>query len=151
MLKVAEAVANQGYIKLSDAFKFAFPSQTYKTDIARQRLLQIPLACIRLGDPKLGNSCWYLVAHVEGVNYSKFACFSEALLTNKTAATIQRSEIKALLGLAQSDRERELIRYSIFRASGATPSAARKNFGFDSMKERSKLVLMAIEEARNIR
>lgn len=98
-------MVKEGFVRLSDTFKSAFSSQTYKSDIARQQFLQMSLACIQVGDPKMGNSCWYLVAFVEGVDYEKFACFAEALLATKTVLTIHRSEIKALQGLAQSDRE----------------------------------------------
>lgn len=139
LLRVAKVVDKEGFIQLSEAFKLAFPSQTYRTNIARERFLQMPLACIRFGELKAGNSCWYLVAFVEGVDYDKFACFTDALLANKTTTSkISKSEIRALVGLAQSDRERELIKCSVFKASGLTPTAARRHFGFDSMNERSK-------------
>ena len=154
LLKVARAVNEHGFIKLSDAFKLAFPEQIYKTDIARLRILQVPLASIRVGELKSGNSCWYLVPFVEGLDYNKFVPFLEALMVSKetrTVSKVTRSEIKALLGLAQSDRERELVRYSFYRASGVSPTTARRQFGFDSMRERSECVQEAIEQARQIR
>ena len=58
--------------------------------------------------------------------------------------------MKALLGLAQSDRERELIRYSVFKASGVSSTTARKSFGFEQMNHRAKCVESALEEARCI-
>ena len=73
LLKVAEVVNKDGFVKLSDAFALACPTQTYRTNTARERFLQMPLACIQVGDPKAGNSSWYLVAFVEGVDYDKFA------------------------------------------------------------------------------
>ena len=82
----------------------------------------MPLTCIRVGDPKAGNSSWYFVAFI-GVDYDKFSHFIDALLVNKTTTSkISKSDIAALVGLAQSDRERELIKCSIFKASGLTPS-----------------------------
>lgn len=128
LLKVAEVVHKEGFVKLSDAFKLAFPTQSYRTNIARERFLQMPLACVRVGDLKAGNSSWYLVAFMEGVDYDKFANF---LLMNKATTStsrISKSEIRALVQLAQSDRERELIKCSIFKASGLTPTAARRHF-----------------------
>ena len=107
--------------------------------------------CVRVGDPKQGTLCWYLLAFVEGVDYVRVACFIEAVLSTKSASTIQKSEIKALLSLAQSEREQELIKCSIFKASGLTPTAARRNFGFESMNERSQRLQETIEEARNTR
>lgn len=42
-------------------------------------MLQMPLACIRVGTPESGKAAWFLVEYVEGVNYTSFAHFSEAL------------------------------------------------------------------------
>lgn len=60
---------------------------------------------------------------------------------------MDKNKIKALLGLATSDRERELIRYSVFKASGLTQTGARKQFGMDTRAER---VEKCIEEAPSI-
>ena len=51
--------------------------------------------------------------------------------------------------LAQSDRERELVCYSVFRASGLSYTAAR-TFAFEGMKGREVRVMKAIEEARTV-
>lgn len=136
LLSVANYVLQKGYCMLSKAFKMAFPTQQYKADIARQRMLQMPLTCIRVGTPESGTAAWFVVEYVEGVNYIIFAHFSEALFgagTRSQTVGIDRGEIKALLGLAQSDREREIIRYSIFKTSGLSSSAARQKFGFEKM------------------
>ena len=53
---------------IASAYRSAFPLHTYKPDIARLRLLQMPLACICLGNLKQGTSCWYLVEYVQGVD-----------------------------------------------------------------------------------
>lgn len=53
--------------------------------------------------------------------------------------------------LAQSDHERELIRYSVFKSSGLTPTTARKQFGVERTQERSEHVQECIQEAQNIR
>ena len=53
---------------------------------------------------------------------------------------MDKNKIKALLGLATSDRERELIRYSVFNASGLTQTSARKQFGFEGMDARAENV-----------
>lgn len=109
----------------------------------------MPLACIRVSDVKKGTSCWYLVEFVEGVHYMKFACFADALQGTRTSSpTIDKTHVKALLGLAQSDRERELIRYSVFQSSGLSATATRKKFGFESMHVRFRRVTAVIEEAR---
>ena len=76
---------------------------------------------------------------------------TEARSRGKCVAVMEKSEVKALLGLAQSDHERELIRYSVFKSSGLTPTTARKQFGFERTQERSEHVQECIQEAQNIR
>ena len=148
---IAIAIRDNGYLKLSTAYKSAFPIHAYKTDIARLRLLQMPLACIRLGCPKKG-SAWYLIEFFQGVDYTKFALFAAAALSGKpSGSNLGRAEIKALLGLAQSDRERELIRYSTFRSSGVSLTAARKQFGFQNMQARILHIEECVKEAYDIR
>ncbi len=107
LLSVANCVEWEGHTRLSTAFKMAFPSQAYKTDIARQRTLQMPLACIRVAIPESVKAAWFLVEYVDGVNYN-FAQLAEALFgarPHSQTVGIGSGEIKTLLGLAQSDRE----------------------------------------------
>ena len=41
-----------------------------------------------------------------------------------------KDHLGQLLALAQSDRERECIKYAVFKTSGLSASAARKFYGF---------------------
>lgn len=77
MLSIANTFRTSGYAKLSVAFKCAFPTLSYKTDIARERVLQMPLACVRLGSPEKGTAFWFLVEYIEAVYFDKFICFAE--------------------------------------------------------------------------
>lgn len=154
MMSVAYRVLGEGYCLLSDAFRLAFPDQTYKADIVMQRFLQMPLASIRVGIPQSGRSAWYLIEFVEGVDYVKFARLSDTLFLSGTpshSVGIDRDKVKALLGLACSDRERELIRYSVLKASGLSLTGARRHFGFERMHERATAVEECIEEAQRVR
>ena len=154
LMSVAFRVLEDGYCMLAEAFRLAFPDQKYKADIAMQRFLQMPLALIRVGTPQSGCAAWFLVEYVEGVDFVNFAHFSEAIFRSRTSSQpigMDRDKIKALLGLARSDRERELIRYSIFKTSGLTSTAARQQFGFERMHERAKRVEECLEEAHSIR
>ena len=56
-----------------------------------------------------------------------------------------------MLTLAQSDRERELVKYTAFKTSGLTASAAGHRYGFDNMSERTARVEACIEECLHIR
>lgn len=113
------------------AFKSAYSAQTYKTDAAIQRFLQMPLVCIK---PK-EKQTWFLVEFVEGTNYIRFALFVDAL-GSKKAAPVSKAEVRSLLEINQCNRECELVRYSIFKTSGLSYTAARKMCGFEDMRNR---------------
>lgn len=53
--------------------------------------------------------------------------------------------------MATTDRDRELIRYSVYKASELTSSGARKQFGFNSIQERANHVEECIQTAQDIR
>ena len=154
MLSVAAHVVKEGYCMLAEGFKSAFPGQKYKTDIAIARLLQMPLAVIRVGAPEGGRAAWFLIEYAEGVDYINFSHFCQALFradSPSPTSSLDKKAIKGLLSLARSDRERELIRYTAFKSSGMTSTAARHRFGFENMKERVERVEDCIEAARKIR
>ena len=154
MIQVASSVLKDGYMLLSFAFKKAYPTQTYKSDIAILRFLQMPLAAVRIGTPESGMAKWFLLEFVCGVDYTKFAHFAEAGLLKNTDSkkpNMTKSEVQQLLKLAGTDRDRELIRYSVYMMSGLAPSRARKEFGFDSIAERAARVEECIKEAQTIR
>ena len=154
MCDVASCVLNDGFIPLSKAFRLVFPSQVYKSDMALSRLLRLPLAAVRVGTPDSGISRWFLVEYVAGVNYISFAQFAEMTFQSTPSSKevhIDKSKVKTLLGLACSDRERALIRYSLNKASGLTPTASRKYFGFEQMEKKASHVEESLEEAHRIR
>ena len=68
LLSVASRILKEGFCMLSEGFKLAFPNQVYKSDIAMQCFLQMPLASIRVGTPQSGKAAWLLVEYMEGVN-----------------------------------------------------------------------------------
>ena len=65
--------------------------------------------------------------------------------------SISKSDIKQLLSLAQGDREKECLRYVIYKTSGMSQTCARRQFGFEKMKERSERVQNCIDQVREIR
>ena len=98
MLHIAQAMSSNGVQKLSVAFKTAFPMLTYKQDLARQRLLQMPVVCVRLGVIRNQTQCWYLVEFVQGVDYKKFVHFANAVHSAKPATSPANtlSEVKSI-------------------------------------------------------
>lgn len=65
--------------------------------------------------------------------------------------SLSKPELNELLLLAQSDRERELVRYTAFRASGLSKSGARRQYGFQDLFERTAKVEECVQEAKCIR
>lgn len=152
LYSVALHVLQHGYYLLSEAYKTAFPHLKYQSQNALQIFLQMPLAAVRIGTPQSGTAAWYLLEYI-GVKYFQVVQFLEAMLFSWQGSVqiVAKSELKALLGLAQSDRERELIRYSVFRSSGLSASRARRHLGLENMQQRSERIFQCIQEAQQIR
>ena len=62
----------------------------------------------------------------------------------------EKSIVKMLLSIAQSDREHECVRYVIYKASGMTSIAIRRAYGFENMKSRGTNVEEAVYEIQKI-
>ena len=73
----------------------------------------------------------------------------QASVTARPSMT--KDQLIQLLTLTQSDREREVIKYAVYKSSGLTPSAARRLYGFEEMSRREDMVKGAIQDAQNIR
>ena len=105
---IVSAVLKEGYIRLSDAFRMAFPGIIYHSHSAKSRILQLPLAALRLGNPDSGNSEVYLIEHSPGNNYHHILDLMTSLLSKTKAGpklAISKEELKDMLRLAGSDRE----------------------------------------------
>ena len=103
---VASHVLEHGFYSLSDAYKSAFPHLFYQLQNALQLFLQMPLAGVHIGRPESGTSAWYLLEYIEGVTYVQVVQFLEATMSHqRSVQSIQKRELKTLLGLAQSGRE----------------------------------------------
>jgi len=116
-------------------------------------LLQLPLASIRVGQPNSGTAWPLLVEHQKSLDYTKLSIMINSFLKCSQAATkcIDKSTVQKLLGIAQSDHEKQFICYAVFKASGITPTQARKQFGFENMTEKAQQVEACINSVRAIR
>lgn len=152
-LKVIEIVYEQGYCILSEAYKLVSEVVKYTAERARNKLLQMPLVAIRIGDPDTGYSFTVLVEKFSGTDYSKFRAILNGLVPVKPAEgdSLKKSVVKMLLSVAQSDRERNCLRYAIYHASGMTPTEIRRKYGFQDMAARASDVDMALSEVQQIR
>ena len=150
MIKAANIVMEKGITPLKSLFQSCFPGVTYHTPNAKRRLLQMPLAALLIKinkDPKV-----YVMELNPGVDYEKLIDICESSNSSATSSkTFSKIDLQNLLSLAQNDRERELVRYATFKASGLTPSSARRCYGFENMTERTARVEACIEESLHIR
>ena len=64
---------------------------------------------------------------------------------------MEKSCVKMLLSLAQSDRERQCIRYAILKASCITPTQARRRYGVSSISQSAAKVEEAISDVVKIK
>lgn len=153
LLKVAKEVLDKGYCILSQAFRMARPSAKYCAERARGLLLQMPLVSITIGNPSKGRSFSILIEKFPGTDYAKIGTILNGLAMSFTPkeSTLEKSVVKMLLSIAQSDRERECVRYAVFKASGMTATAVRRAYGFEKMGARALSVEAALSEVRQIR
>ena len=150
MLLVAEIVLNNGCVKLKSAFLEAFPSVKYVQQHSRRRLLPMPLACVRI-DYRPGQSECFLIEHNEAVDYRNFAEILRNLIPRTATTSVDRGVVKSMLGLCQTDRERELLRCAVVKSAGLSATQARKQLGFGSMSQRMTRLNEVIKHAEYIR
>ena len=154
MLQVANTVCVEGYCLLSQAFSIVSPKVKYRAEQARRMLLQIPLVSIRIGEPSSGKSFTLLVEKIHGADFAKIGFFINSLASSFKGINpkvMEKSCVKMLLSLAQSDRERQCIRYTVLKASGITPTEARRRYGFSSISQSVSKVEEAISESIKIK
>ena len=117
-------------------YSTAFPHLTYQPTQAKRRLLQMPIDALRLGEPSSGYAAVQLMELVPGVDYFMIFHFLRASPHGGCTPSVSKQELKHLLGLAQSNKERECLLYAEYKASGLSATQARKHFGLDNMSER---------------
>ena len=146
MIHAAIIVLEEGIITLKHVFTTIFPSVTYHTINAKRRLLQMPLVAIHLQYAKE----LYLMEKVDGLDYEKLVKFLNSQIQNTLRGGISREELKKLMLISESERERQCIRYAVFKSSCTTPSEARRKYGFDRMDEKAAQVEACIKQAEEI-
>ena len=80
LLKVARHIEKEGFMYLKDAFVLSSPGKVYSALHARQKLLQMPLAAVAIGNHQKRTRRLVLVQKQQFVNYKVF----QSLLTKST-------------------------------------------------------------------
>ena len=148
MIRVANEIIEKGVMKLSDAFKLCSPHVKYKSVQARRKLLQMPLSVVAIGSFKEGTLCLYLLKKFKPANWSIIqAIMSKVNTSKKYPIELSKTEVKKLLDLAESESERERLKYAVVKSSGISNSKAKTVYGFCDMGDKKSKVEQAMEEA----
>lgn len=120
LFSIAQKVLTNEFVLLAEAYRSAFPQVTYHSITSKQCVLRMPLVAIRVGPPESGVSQIYLFEHEGGVNFWSFLHLLNSFHHEKSKKilALTKQELQGILSIAQSDSEREAIRYTAFKASG---------------------------------
>ena len=153
MLKVPQKIIADGYMKLKVAFKMVSPNVTYTSLHARRKLLQMLLASLGIGERSKGNYRVFLVEKNSSVHYNIFKSLLNNLVTGeqKDKTVLSRETVDKLLKLAESEGEKQRLKFAIVGSAGLSSTKAKSIYGFDDMTAKTKKVKDALEEATAIR
>lgn len=155
ILQAAELVLAEGVTPLSHVFKTVFPNVSYNSGIAKRRLLQMPTAVVRIEKKSPSAAELYIMEKFENFDYACLVKFLNTLSSSRLSEPrdqpITSEQVKELLSVTQNERERECVRFAIYKATGVTPTAARRLFGFENMAQREDRIKKCIEEAKEIK
>ena len=147
-ISVAEEIIKKGFLKLADAFKLCSPNIKYKSFHARRKLLQMPLAVVGVGTFKQETFCLYLLNKLRPANlYIIQSLMAETCKHKQMHEEMAKEEVQKLLNLAESESERERLKYAIAKSSGISNTKAKNIYGFSSLSEKKTKVEKAMEEA----
>ena len=130
------------YVKLSTAFCSALPDVTYDAINAKHKLLKMPIAALRVDNTASDSFCVYIFEHSESVNYHQLLQLLNHYHENSSSSSVSitKADIRDILSLTTSDKERELVRYAVWKASGLSATGAARHFGFQEMTKRGECV-----------
>ena len=153
MLEVAPKIIEEGCMKLKTAFEIVSPNVTYTALHARRKLLQMPLAALGIGERSQGNYSIFLVEKNSSVHYNVFKSLLNKWVSckQKEKPVLSKETVNKLLKLAESDGEKQRLKFAIVGASGLSSTKAKSIYGFDDMTSKTKMVKDALEEATAIR
>ena len=145
---MAQAILTKGFLKLADAFKLCSPNVTYKPFHARRKLLQMPLSIVGAGSHKEGTFCLYLLKQLRPANLHIVQTLMEEACKHKQIhQAMGRKEVEKLLNLAESESEKERLKYAITKSSGISNTKAIGVYGFSNLTEKRIKVEQAMEQA----
>lgn len=145
LFKVAETIISDGHMKLVDAFHMCSPGAIYKSTNAKRMLLQMPLATLSVGES--GKHSIYLFDKSINITLIQQALESFHRQPNCPMAA---DTLKKILKAAQSNQERERIRYTFCKSSGFSATKLATLYGLQSVNSRTKKVEDAMRTAEEV-
>ena len=151
LLKVARHIEKEGFMYLKEAFVLSSPGKVYSALHARQKLLQMPLVAVAIGNHQKGTRRLVLVQKQQFVNYKIFQSLLTKLTEDLKSECFSKDQMKKLLCLAESEVERERLRFAVVKSSGMTNEKARAVYDFRDMDKRCHQILDAADKAQAIK
>lgn len=136
---------------LPELFRTCFKGKCYSANVARQQLLQMPLAAVRVEPAQSGQSEYQVMEFRKDFDFSTMQNYLQSTRVNQTKGNSTKAKFRELLAFAQSQREREVLKYAVIKASAVSATAARKNLGIESVSDRLKAVELALTQAEELR
>lgn len=149
LLSVAKQILDEGFIKLNEAFAMSTPGVKYKAKDAKRKLLQMPLAALKIKESKTYTT--YLVSKDTNLQLTRSLLKRKDWGSQNTGMQMSASLVKELLSATESDAERERLTYGIVKSSGLSHTKLRQLYGFENLKRRQDKVENALREMREIR
>lgn len=149
LLSVAKQILDEGFIKLNKAFAMSTPGVKYKAKDAKRKLLQMPLAALKIKESKTYTI--YLVSKDTNLQLTRSLLKRKDWGSQNTGMQMSASLVKELLSATESDAERERLTYGIVKSSGLSHTKLRQLYGFENLKRRQDKVENALREMREIR
>ena len=154
LLTVAKRIADDGYIRLNEAFSISSPGVKYKSTHAKRKLLQMPLAAIRIKEKN--NHAVFLVPRESNLELARNLLSGldselDIFVKEHVKKSVMHVYVKDVLAAAESDAERERITYAVAAASGKSNTKLRSVYRFEDIQRRKERVENALREAREIR
>jgi len=128
-----------------------FFSQSYKSDKAVRRLMQIPVVVFRK-ETAPGCSILYVIEHKPSVDYkSLLRWITQLSVPEKSLSGLDKQSLSALCKLASTDKDRSIIKYAVCQAQSLSAKEAQNTYGISSFNKLANKVHTALEEAAEIR
>ena len=110
MISAGRAVLENGVLPLRTVFQTYFPNVTYHSVNAKRLLLQMLLVAIHLQSKGDKREEVFLMEFIKDLDYEKVIGFLNREFDKALGKkTLTKEDVRSILSLAQSDRERETI------------------------------------------